>query len=126
VSVNPQPISGTDPVLPVLLVAPQDGSPSQMGAGFEVEIKRDAGFQSTIEIGVDASYYPPNGSAVRRRPSLDTTLTSGSVPQSRRIASMGRPQNRLSGMGVVVAVFAYAAAATTAGPTRNPNLPRRD
>jgi hypothetical protein len=52
VKVNPQPFSGTDPnaVPPIVLVAPQDGGPSRFDVGFEIEIKRDAGFQSpTIE-----------------------------------------------------------------------------
>ena len=58
VRVNPQILGGTDPVLPVVLVAPQ-----QTSVLFEIEIARDAGFQSPIEIWVQGVI---TAAAVRR------------------------------------------------------------
>ena len=58
VVVNPQPLS-TDPVTPIVLVAPETGPESELSVLFEIEIRRDAGFQSPIDISVEQRYNPP-------------------------------------------------------------------
>jgi hypothetical protein len=72
VLVNPQPLS-PDPVTPVVLVAPPTCNPTAARCGlpvevdFEIEVKRDVGFQSPIDI-----FAPPGPSTptipVRRPP----------------------------------------------------------
>ena len=63
VMVNPQgsvPLGGTDPVRPVVLVAPQIPLRSEAVVDFEIEIKRDAGFQSPIDISVHGNFSGGN------------------------------------------------------------------
>jgi hypothetical protein len=65
VLVNPQPLS-PDPVTPVVLVAPPTCNPTAARCGlpvevdFEIEVKRDAGFQSPIDIFAPPRPFNPD------------------------------------------------------------------
>jgi hypothetical protein len=107
VKVNPQPLSGTDPnsVVPVMLVAPaQNGGSSRFDVDFEIDIQRDAGFQSLIQVAVDGSFSPPNGKSFMT-PDFQAFLIPGTATRgegplfvvfcTRQQSAGGAPQVRL-------------------------------
>jgi hypothetical protein len=62
VVVNPQPLSGTDPVNPVVLYAPMTaGTASQQFVNIDVVIARDSGFTDSLKVVVNTAFAPLNG-----------------------------------------------------------------